>query len=184
MFPSQILQGGFTGLSALGAEGGAALRGSIVDAVIEVGDSNRVFFYDQALANSLRDRLNASGFKVLNLDASNLGSFGGGGTIRVRVQILSDGYASAADAASVIRGAAAYLGYNATGYQGVLVSTAQGTAGTGAGGIQSGQSYDPNVNVASTDNPVSRLLQNLTGSPVSLAVVIGAAALLLFMAKK
>ena len=182
MFPSQIIQAGFQGLGAFNGDGQAALRGSIVDAVVEVGDSNRVFFYDQALANSLRDRLNASGFKVLNLDASNLGSFGGGGTIRVRAQILSDGYASAQDAASVIRGAAAYLGYNATGFQGVLVS-APGQASGSAGGAQSGQTYDPAL-TSTGDNPVSRLLTNLTGSPISLAVVIGAAALLLIVATK
>ena len=183
MFPSQIIQAGFQGLGAFNGDSQAALRGSIVDAVVEVGDSNRVFFYDQALANSLRDRLNASGFKVISLDASNLGSFGGGGTIRVRAQILSDGYASAQDAASVISGAASYLGYNATGFQGVLVSTPQGPTGVQPGGIQSGQSYDPAV-TSTGDNPISRLLTNLTGSPVSLAVVIGAAVLLLVVAKK
>lgn len=187
MFQSVGQSQSFRGLGAdFGSLGqvvsGAATRGAIVDVVIEVGDAGRVFFYDARLAQALRDRLNNSGFKVLALDASNLGNFGGGGTIRARVQILTDGYGSAADAASVVAGAASYLGYNATGSTGVLVSGA-GTVTGGASGDTTGQVYT-NPNADTGANPVSTLVESLTASPVSLAVIVGAGALLLLTVLK
>jgi hypothetical protein len=185
MFSSRGIVNGFSPFAGFGAFGeDQALRGAVVDVVVDVGDAGRVFFYDSRLAQSLRDRLNASGFKVLALDASNLGSLGGGGTLRARVQILSDGYASAQDAASVVAGAASYLGYNATGSQGVLVSSGSGqVAGTQSGGAQTGQTYE-NPGQSGAPNPVTTLFDSLTQSPISLAVVVGGAALLLILATK
>ena len=190
MFAGQLVQSSFAGLGAFGANGGQqALRGSVVDVVIYVGDSSRVFFYDAALRQSLIDRLNNSGFRVINLDASNLGSFGGGGSIRVRAQITNDGYNSVQDAASVISGAASYLGYNATGFQGVLVSTPQqAQAGTGAGETQTGQTYGaetaPGASGGAAANPLTDFIGNLTKSPTTLAVILGAAVILVIAAKK
>lgn len=178
----------YTGLSGLGGASDQALRGAVVDAVIHIGDANRVFFYDARLLQALTDRLNASGFRVLNLDGANLGSFGGGGTIRVRAQINSDGYASASDAASVIAGAAAALGFNVTGSTGVLVSTPQGQAGTQAGQMQTGQTFDPSTvptnKPPNAKNPFEDFLGSLTSSPVTLAIILGAAVVLVIAAKK
>lgn len=191
----QVRQSGreFPSLSGFGSLGDAndqALRNSVVDVVVNVGDAGRVFFYDARLAQSLKDKLNNSGFRVLAFDASNLGSFGGGGTIRARVQILTDGYANANDAASVVAGAAAYLGYNATGSSGVVVSsggTQPGTQPGGSGGTlpggQSGQDY-PGGSGTGNENPVVTLWNNLTQSPISMAVVVGGAALLVLVALK
>lgn len=192
MFGQQIVQGSFRGFSGLGDTSGAsgqALRGSVIDAVVYVGDASRVFFYDSRLLQSLTDRLNSSGFKVINLDGSNLGSFGGGGTIRVRAQINSDGYSSANDAASVIAGAASALGFNATGSTGVVVSTPQsGQTGTGSGQTQSGQAFDPSTvpgnKPLGATNPFEDFIKNLTASPVTLAVILGAAVVLVIAAKK
>jgi hypothetical protein len=186
----------FAGLGAFGWGGwggsggsgdGGATRGAVVDVVIYVGDSSRVFFYDAALAQTLVDRLNSSGFRVLNMDASNLGSFGGGGTIRARVQILNDGYGSAQDAASVVSGAASYVGYNATGFQGTLVSsgTASGQPSPPAQ-TTSGQTYNqPGVTAApGITTALSSLWTNLSSSPIALAALVGGGLLLLIAAKK
>ena len=174
---------GFSGLGDVSAGSQAALRGSTVDVVLNIGAANRVFFYDARLAQSLKDRLNNSGFRVINLDASNLGSLGGGGTIRARVQILTDGFASANDAASVVGGAAAALGYNMTGSSGILVSSGQQTGGQQTGSNGSGQQYDQPINTGDS-NPVETLWSNLTQSPISMAVVVGGAAILLLVALK
>ncbi len=178
------LSNGFQGLNGLSGESDQALRNSVVDVVVDIGDAGRVFFYDSRLAQALRDRLNNSGFKVISLDASNLGSFGGGGTIRARVQILTDGYASAADAASVVAGAAAYLGYNATGSSGIIVQSGSGQqSGNGSGQSGSGQTYEK-PNDLGEKSPVETLWSSLTESPISLAVVVGGAAILLLVALK
>ena len=191
MFSSYVFETGLSGLGDVDSQ--AAIRGSIVDALVYVGDSNRVFFYDARLRQALVDRLNSSGFQVLNLDDSNLGTFGGGGTIRARVKILSDGYGSAKDAASVVRGAAAFVGYNATGYDGTLVAQGTGTGqaqptGSAPGQVQSGQSYDsstiPGIGGVSGANPVTNLVNSLTQSPVSLAVIAGAVLILVLVSKK
>jgi len=189
MFAAQsIAQNAFSGFGDTDTSG-QALRGSVVDAVIYVGDANRVFFYDARLLQSLTDRLNASGFRVLNLDGSNLGSFGGGGTIRVRAAINSDGYANANDAASVIAGAAAALGFNATGSTGVLVSTPQaGAAGTQPGQVQSGQVFDASTVPSNKPPPdpkktLDDFINDLTKSPTTLAVILGAAVILVIAAK-
>ena len=188
MFGQQIVQGSFRGFSGLGDSSGSstqALRGAVIDAVVYVGDANRVFFYDARLLQSLKDRLNASGFQVISLDGSNLGSFGGGGTVRVRAQINSDGYATANDAASVIAGAAAALGFNATGSTGILVSTPQqASTGTASGQVQSGQTYSPDTSATGAVNPIESFINNLTASPVTLAVILGAAVVLVIAAKK
>lgn len=172
----------FTPFGDVGSE--QALRGSVVDVVVNVGDANRVFFYDSRLAQTWVDRLNSSGFRVINFDASNLGSLGGGGTLRARVQILSDGYASANDAASVVAGAASFVGYNATGSSGVLVSTpAQTQAGTQPGQTQTGQVYET-PGASGAPNPISTLFTNLTQSPISMAAVLGGAIILFVIATK
>ncbi len=186
MFGQQIVQGSFRGFAGLGDSNtsGQALRGAVIDAVIYIGDASRVFFYDSRLLQSLTDRLNSSGFRVINLDGSNLGSFGGGGTIRVRAQINSDGYASANDAASVIAGAASALGFNATGSTGVLVSTPDASnTGTAPGTVQSGQTYQA-PGATGAVNPIEGFISNLTASPVTLAVILGAAVVLVMIAKK
>ncbi len=175
----------YTGLSGLDGVSDQALRGSVVDAVLSIGLVNRVFSYSQALTNELAARLNVSGFRILNIDDSNLSSFTGG-TIRVRAQVLTDGYANASDAASVIGGAAAAIGYNVTNSGGVLVSSAP--AISGALVPTTGASYDPSTvpdNKPSGDkNPFGDFFKNLTASPVTLAVILGAAVVLVIAAKK
>lgn len=175
----------YTGLSALDGASDQALRGSVIDAVLTIGMANRVLSYTRTLTGELTARLNVSGFHVLNIDDSNLALLSGG-TIRVRAQVLTDGYASANDAASVIGGAAAVLGYNVTESRGVLVSSAP--ANTGAPIPTSGASYDPSTVPVNTprgnSNPFSDFLSNLTASPVTLAVIAGAAVVLVIAAKK
>lgn len=199
MFGQQIIQGGFRGLGSLSGfsetrldQSDQALRGSVVDVVIYVGDANRVLFYDKALSRSLVDRLNSSGFRVISFDDSNIGGWSGsgGGTIRARVQIMSDGYNSVKDAASVVAGAASALGFNATGSTGVLVSTPQQTqAGTQPGQMQTGQTFDPSMVPSSSPagvggNAITDFIDNLTKSPTTLAVIAGAVVILVIAAKK
>src|SRR5688500_6669422 len=117
-----------------------ALRGSGVDVVVWVSNAWRVLSYSDTLTQEFVDRLNNSGFRVLNVDDSNLAVFSGG-SLRVRVQVLTDGYASEEDAASVVSGAASAAGYNATGFSGSLVSTGGEVDAMQPGG-SSGQSYD------------------------------------------
>jgi hypothetical protein len=102
-----------------------ALRGSVVDAVLVIGYVWRTTSYTRALTQALADRLNASGFRVQQIDDSNLALLSGG-TMKVRAEINSNGYASERDAASVIAGAASALGYNVQQFAGALVSSGPG----------------------------------------------------------
>jgi peptidoglycan hydrolase-like protein with peptidoglycan-binding domain len=110
-----------SGLLPPNSSSGAALRGSVVDAVITVGQAWRVLSYTSNLKQQLIDKLNVSGFQVISVNDSNI-SYVTGGTLRVRAMVMTDGYSSANDAASVIRGWASDVGYNATGFSGALVS--------------------------------------------------------------
>lgn len=186
MFGQQIVQGSFRGFSGLGDSSGAsgqALRGSVVDVVLNVGQAWRVLSYTRTLTQALKDRLNNAGFQVQNIDDSNLALLTGG-TIRIRVAILTDGYASAQDVASVVGGAASALGYNVTSSSGVLVSSGP-NAGTGTG--SSGQVYAPPATSntpGSIGDTVSSFVDSLTKSPVTLAVIAGAVVILVIAAKK
>jgi len=182
MFAQQIIQGGFQGLGAFGdaASSGQALRGSIVDVVLEVNFANRVVGYTATLTRALLQRLNSSGFNVQNLDDSNLNTLTGG-TIRARVQILTDGYSSARDAASVIAGAASALGYNVVGFTGVLAALPSGEATGGTGQTFDAGSKPENKLDASS---LSGFFDSLTQSPVTLAVVAGATVLFVIAMKK
>jgi hypothetical protein len=185
MFSQQIIQSSFQGLGAFGDTPGQALRGSIVDAVLQINFANRVVGYTATLTRALVDRLNSSGFHVINLDDSNLNMVTGG-SIRARVQVLSDGFSSAQDAASVVAGAASALGYNVVGFSGSLVlSAAQGNV---SGTTQSGQTFDPftvpDTTAPSAAGSISDFIGSLTKSPVTLAVVLGAAVILVIAAKK
>ncbi len=185
MFGEQVIQAGFSGLGAFGAGSQAVLRGATVDVSLEINFANRVVAYTSNLTRSLISRLNSSGFHVVNLDDSALNSVTGG-TIRARVQILTDGYASARDAASVVAGAASALGYNVVGFAGTLVSS--GAAATLPGSTQSGQQFDPStvpsVSGAETGGGLQDFISSLTKSPTTLAVIAGAAVLLVIAAKK
>lgn len=183
MFAQQLAQSGFAGLGAFGdGASGQALRGSTVDVVLQINFANRVVGYSSTLTRALVDRLNSSGFHVINVDDSNLNTITGG-TIRTRVQVLTDGYSSASDAASVVAGAASALGYNVVGFNGTLVlSATQGAVS----GTQSGQLFDPST-VPATKPPgsstFSDFIDSLTKSPTTLAVVAGAAVLLVIAVK-
>lgn len=98
-----------------------ALRNSIVDCVLYVGQAWRTLSYSRNLVQELTDQLNSSGFRVLALDDSNLALLSGG-SLKARVQILTDGYASERDAASVVAGAASALGFNVQSFTGALVA--------------------------------------------------------------
>lgn len=124
----------------------SAAYGAVVDCVLYIGPATwRTLSYSRSLTQSLIDRLNSTGFKVLSLDDSNLALLSGG-TMKVRVQIVSDGYANASDAASVVQGAAAALGFNVQSFTGALVQS-------GRGGSQ----------VTYNDNALNR--DNTTGLP-------------------
>lgn len=102
-----------------------ALYGSVVDVVMSVGQANRVPSYTRALTQGLADRLNASGFRVVTVDDSNLALLSGG-TMKVRAQVTSNGYASERDAASVVAGIASALGFNVWQFAGALVGPGVG----------------------------------------------------------
>jgi peptidoglycan hydrolase-like protein with peptidoglycan-binding domain len=117
---------------------GAVLRGAVVDVVLNVGAPGTALQYTTTMLQALRDRLNVSGFSVQAADDSNLRVLGLlGGTIKLRVQINSDGYANARDAASVVAGAASALGYRVSSFAGAFVSAAS-SGGDKSGGSTSG----------------------------------------------
>lgn len=180
MFPQQIIQAGFQGLGAFGdAASGQALRGSIVDVTLEINFANRVVGYTATLTRALIARLNSSGFSVLNLDDSNLNTVTGG-TIRARVQVLSNGYATARDAASVVAGAASALGYNVVGFTGTVAAVPSGEATGGTGQVFDASTTPGNKLDTSS---LSGFFESLTSSPTTLAVIAGAAVLLVIAVK-
>lgn len=185
MFAAQsIAFNAFSGFGDMDTSG-QALRGSVVDVYISIGQAWRVLSYTSTLTRQLVDRLNTSGFQVLNADDHNVALLTGG-SMRLRVKVLTDGYANASDAASVVAGAAAALGYNVTGSTGVLVSAAP--SGSGAPVPTSGQVFDPSTAPNSNQgggvsDSVSQFFDNLTKSPTTLAVILGAAVILVIAAK-
>ena len=161
-----------------------ALRGAIIDCTINVGWTVWPIgsaSYSSVLTQALIDTLNVSGFRVLAVDDSNLALLGGG-SMKVRAEITSAGYASERDAASVIAGAASRLGYRVQSFSGALVQAAPSRASSPAAPVVSAATYATNAinragNTTGLPSPADLIPQN----PINQIVLIGGAAVLLIL---
>lgn len=170
-------------------------RGAVMEDYTPFGDSRPSFDYVRrgdvirvsfewsnalpANATSERDFRSAleKSFSVVNFLPSRDWTFGG--RIVVDIQPRSD-YSRLTDVTSVVlHDASAYFNVNNLTARAEFVSKVEDTGGTVTGGIQL-----PATGEGGGANALSDFFTNLTASPVTLAVVIGGAVLLLAAMKK
>lgn len=123
--------------------------------------------------STLRQRL-AQYFNVVNFNSSRGWTFNG--NVSVDLQTRSD-YSHIADITSIVLHQAEAAGFTvwSGGAQAEFVSKVEDTGGDAKAGIK----------IPGTDpNQLEKLVDNLTSSPMSLALILGGAALLLFVVKR
>lgn len=151
---------------------------------VKAGDVIRIrLMLDTAFAGLRLDEFrNAIGsnanVRLVSIDASQLGMLisGYSGPLVVTVQALSD-FSRLDDVTRLVAGIAQASGLN------VLINTTRGEFISKV--EQTGGEVQPSIeeNKPGASDTVSRFVDNLTASPISLAVIIGGVVLLAFMAK-
>lgn len=136
-----------------------ALRGDVIAFQLYIATALYIP-YTSANTESLRARLNNSGYRVLALNDAAAGTLLGGGTLIGTVQIENDGHGHVVDVASVVRGAAIAAGYRVSSAEAYHLSRAR-----------DGQTYNPNNDPSRKgDDFLSKILDTAT-SPLVIGLI-------------
>lgn len=179
--------GAFNGFQGLGAQDNRPSYD-----YVRAGDVIRIRLFLDAVfttppIDAFRNRLaNAGGVRLVNLDQSGLGSLisGYAGALVVEVQATSD-FSRLDDVTRLVAGVAQGAGLSVLigSTRGEFVSKVEATGGNVPSNIPAPGSNNPN-GANDVSKALSDFFSNLTKSPVTLAVILGAAVVLVIAAKK
>jgi hypothetical protein len=160
----------------------SALRGDVIRFDLQIGYGLRTSGYTKGLTTSLQNKLTTMGFQVLQLDDSDL-NFVTGGSIKGNVQINSNGFGNIQDAANVIGGLAAQLGYNVTRSSAEFVNRYQDNPSFKPDSTIAPPGSDPNKHGSMLDGLTKALEGAFGGSGMTLGL-LAALAVVVLVTKK